>query len=86
MTDLHDVIAAARPEPTPVEEWRMKQRRVFLITVTVSGLLFFVGVGWLIRPGTDASVAIWALAIGLMGLLVSFWFGLRSVVGEPPAS
>lgn len=86
MTDLHDVITAARPEPTYIEVWRTRQKRLFIAIMAAGLLLLVVGVGWITRPQDNAGLAVTMVLLGFAAILVSGWFGLRALVGEPPES
>ncbi len=83
MTDLETIAYGTRPIPTEKELWQARQKRVFVICLTVGLALFVGGLGWMTRPEHDVAPAIVAVVLGLVTILVGAWFGLRAVVGEP---
>ncbi|MES2154449.1 MAG: hypothetical protein V4510_04870 [bacterium] len=84
MNDLQDIAHAARPPMTETESWKARQKRWFVVAMTV-GLVFFVGgLGWMTRPDHDAGPGLWAVILGFLAILAGGWFGLRALVGEPP--
>ncbi len=84
MTDMHDIVTAARPPLTAKEAWQKRQRRTFIVVMAVGLTLFVIGLGWMTRPDHDSTPGIWAVILGFVAILVAAWFGMRAVLGEPP--
>lgn len=83
MTDLYDIVNAARPAPTDSQIWKARQKRMFIVFICIGGTLFVAGLGWLSRQDRNAAPGLWAIFLGLAFIMVAAWFGLRALMTEP---